>query len=460
MLACLACVSALAFATGGNEGSVEEQKLEVYVGPYTPNIPASVGPELEVAQIIADEYEEQHPGVTIEFYAAPADDWATALKTALAGGTAPDITTVQITQFWTDINKGWFAPLDEHLAEPNPYVEGNQQWLDIFYPDLSMRYRAPDDLLYTIAIDLVDTGVFYNKKIFEEVGVAVPTTWAELMDVQERIAAHGEYLPFAYRVGILNDWTTTVIQETLQRDLLEQINLDGDNRVSLEEFARAYKQGLYLSSDPTMQEAFRIIKDWSQYWQDGWATAQGEDTTRLFATQQAAMMWDGSWAMRSMKYDPAINFDWGIFALPPITEETTPLATGYTIPSVGGIGTQLAITNSAIDGNKVDLAIDFLRYWTAPQNSGRLINEYAAYLPNVRGIEPSAEMAPFAAALENWKNYWWDGRIGSEVYGKMNDEIWVPYLLDRQTLEETTAKRDALLAGAVDEVIASQGWDF
>ena len=103
MLVCLACVSALAFAGGDNEGNVEEQQLEVYVGPYTPNVPASVGPDLEVAQILADEYEEQHPGVTIEFFAAPADDWATALKTALAGGTAPDITTVQITQFWTDI---------------------------------------------------------------------------------------------------------------------------------------------------------------------------------------------------------------------------------------------------------------------------------------------------------------------------------------------------------------------
>ncbi len=172
------------------------------------------------------------------------------------------------------------------------------------------------------------------------------------------------------------------------------------------------------------------------------------------------MMWDGSWAMRNMKYDPAITFEWGIFAIPPITKATTPIAKGYTVPSVGGIANQLAITNSAINGDKVDLAVDFLRYWTAPKNAGRLINELATFLPNIRGVDPSPEMAPFQAALENWKNYWWDGRTGSEVYGKMTDEIWVPYLLDKATLEETIAKRDALLSGAVDELVEKQGWSF
>ncbi len=182
---------------------------------------------------------------------------------------------MQITEFWTDVDKGWFEPLDKYLAEPNPYAKGFATWMDIFYPDLSMRYRAPDDKLYTIAIDLVDTGVFFNKKIFEEVGVEVPTTWAEFIDVQKKIMEHGKYIPLAYRGGLLCDWTACVIREALQKDLMEQINLDGDNRVSLEEFARAYKQGLYKSSDPEMLATFEIIKDWSQYWQDGWATAKG-----------------------------------------------------------------------------------------------------------------------------------------------------------------------------------------
>ena len=346
------------------------------------------------------------------------------------------------------------------MNRPNPYVVGNKKWADLFYPDLSMRYRAPDDHLYTIAIDLVDTGVFYNKKIFQELGLQVPKTWAEFMGILKKIKQSGKYIPQAFEVGQLCDWGDCVIREALQKDLMEQINTNHDNRVDLQEFCKAYKQGLYKSSDPSMQATFQIIKEWSQYWQDGWATAKTADMNRLFATAQAAMMWDGSWVMRQMKYDPAINFQWGIFALPPITKDTTPVAKGYTVPSVGGIGEQLAITNSAVNGNKVETAVDFLMYWTAPNNAAQLLNERMVYLPNIRGVPSAPEMDPFKIALENWKNYWWDGRLGSEVYGKMTDDIWVPFLLGKITQQEATNRRDALLSSSVDAVIKSQGWNF
>jgi len=455
------CVSFAMFASAAAEEGVQKINLVVNVAGYTPNIPQSVGPELEVAAIIAEEYEKLNPGVTIEFYEAPSDGFgASALKTSLLGGTAPDITIVQITEFWTDTGKGWFEPLDEYFDKPNPYVEGNKKWMDLFYPDLSMRYRAPDDKLYTVAIDLVDTGVFYNKAIFKELGLEVPTNFAEFFDIQKKILENGKYVPFGFRGPLLCDWTTTIIQEALQKELMEQINTDGDNRVSLEEIARAYKQGLYMSGDPEMLEAFRIIKEWSQYWQEGWVTAKGEDVMRLYATQKIAMMWDGSWAMRGLKYDPAITFEWGIFSIPSITTATSPLAKGNTSPSVGGIANQMAVTNSAIRDGKVEAAIDFLMFWTAPQNAGRLINESMSFLPNIRGVVPSPEMDPFKDSLENWKNYWWDGRLGSEVYGKMTDEIWVPYLLDKASLEETIEKRDALLAENFDRLIEDQGWNF
>ncbi len=459
---CLACFSTVVSANGAEEANTDAKTLVVNVHGYTPDVPQAVGPKLRMARVIADEFEELNPGVTIEFRPSvgEANQLASNLKTALVAGTAPDITYVQITEFWTDVNKGWFVPMDEYLAKPNPYVPNVEKWQDLFGPDLSMRYRAPDDNLYTVAIDLVDTGVFYNKRIFEEVGVVVPTTWAEFVDVLEKIEAHGTYVPFSYQVGLLADWTTCVIREALQKDQLEQINLDGDNRVSIEEFSRAYKQGMFQSSNPTMQETFRIIKEWEEYWPKGWATMTMTDATRLFATQEAAMNWDASWAMRTMRYDPAITFEWGIFPLPPITKETTPLSLGVTVPSVGGIGEQLAVTESAIKGDKVDLAMDFLMYWTAPQNAGRLLDERLVYLPNIQGVIPSPGLEPFAKALENWKNYWWDGRLGSEVYGKMTNEVWGPYLLNKATLAETTVKRDELLSSNIERLIVEQGWDF
>ncbi len=99
----IVCVSLAMFVFATAEAGAQKINLVVHVAGYTPNIPQAVGPELEVAAIIAEEYEELNPGVTIEFFEAPSDGFgASTLKTSLVGGTAPDITNVQITEFWTD----------------------------------------------------------------------------------------------------------------------------------------------------------------------------------------------------------------------------------------------------------------------------------------------------------------------------------------------------------------------
>ena len=79
----LLCIGLPAFA----QGTAKAVNLVVYVAGYTPDVPQSVGPKLVAAKTIADQYQKAHPGVTIEFYPAPADasSWQTALKTALAG---------------------------------------------------------------------------------------------------------------------------------------------------------------------------------------------------------------------------------------------------------------------------------------------------------------------------------------------------------------------------------------
>ena len=48
--------------------------------------------------------------------------------------------------------------------------------------------------LWSLPIDLVATIIFYNQDVFDEYGLTVLATWAELIDIQQKLQAAGRHL--------------------------------------------------------------------------------------------------------------------------------------------------------------------------------------------------------------------------------------------------------------------------
>ncbi|MCC6444488.1 MAG: extracellular solute-binding protein [Armatimonadetes bacterium] len=377
--------------------------LTVYAQAYTPEIVTGDNPRpLKQFTYLARRYERLHPDVRISFIKNPVGDFRTWMITQLKGGTAPDIMWAHSDWTNQDAKYGWFVRLDPYLARPNPYVPGNKRWGDLFYADATDAKRAPDGSLYALPIDQVETGIFYNKAIFRKAGVSPPRTWEEFLAIQEKIRKAG-YIPFLM-VGTQEmwiTWTRSILQDQLFNDLLSRMDVrvaEGFRGVDTQEFVRAYKKGIFSARNPRYRECLRILKDWSRYWQKGFL---GTNDDRLFRLGRAAMFWNGSWYYDPIKRDPLRTFDFGVFPLPRLTRRTSPYAPDIEPRGVGGAASiQYAVTNTAIQGKKVEQAVDFLRFITAPKNLGPLVEEAGLFLPNVYGVPPAPSLKPFARILE------------------------------------------------------------
>src|SRR5690606_30697649 len=71
---------------------------------------------------LIDEFEAQHPGVTIEFTHEPFAGYNDKMVTRFAAGNPPDILHLPAANFMIYAQEGWLEPLDERLAASNSPV--------------------------------------------------------------------------------------------------------------------------------------------------------------------------------------------------------------------------------------------------------------------------------------------------------------------------------------------------
>jgi len=434
---------------------------------YTPERKTGDNPkELFELKRIAEEYEAAHPGVDIQFNMRAPGDFETWLTASLKGDVAPDIVWAHAEFCNERAQYGWFVNLDPYLEEPNPYVPGNERWFDQFYKDATDARRAPNGHLYIIPVDQVATAMFYNKDIFARAGIEkIPETWAEFLDVQKQLKKKGENA-FCMTAGgdfMRLNWAWRIITDQLYNGILDEIDVrkssaGGFAGVDAEEFVRAYRKGIISAHDDRFLEYFRIMKEWSQYWQDGFL-GTGDDL--LFRLGEAAIWWDGSWYVDMLERDPMREFEFGTFAVPLITKETSPFASGFSRGVGGATANQYAITSTAVRKGNVDLAVDFLRFITAPRNLGPMVAEAAMYVPNVKGVDINPKLAGFAKKLEAGHVLF--GEVpNSKIFNDHWGRTMQSYLGGQYTLDDVAGKMEAYLEAEVERLLRqNEGvWEF
>lgn len=165
--------------------STTQEELDIFVIQQTSG---------EGMQAFADAFMKENPGVKVNVEVV-MNDHATVLKSRDATGNLPDI-------FATG------SP-GEHALEP--YITSgkiadvsNFKVVQQLPEETKSSMTFSDQKIYNIPLTTGARGIIYNKDIFEEVGVSVPTTYTEFVDVCEKISAAG-YTPFA--MGATDGWT-------------------------------------------------------------------------------------------------------------------------------------------------------------------------------------------------------------------------------------------------------------
>jgi raffinose/stachyose/melibiose transport system substrate-binding protein len=442
--------------------------LRFFAQGYTPRHPTRPNEQTPTyLWRLEREYHRLHPEVNIEFVGNVVGDYDIWLTTQMIAGRAPDIAWEQAGVLWEQSRKGWWLSLDPYLERPNRYVPGNRRWLDLLNEEPTEARRAPDGHLYVLPLDLVETGIYYNKRIFREVGVKPPKTWDEFMKMQAKIKRAG-YVPFAFDVGrwpMRMSWAYAVIQDMVLDSKVDAIRGEpgtGEgygNAVTEKQLVRAIKRGVYSARDPQFQEVWRIIKDWSQYFHRSFLG--GGDVYRMFVTEKAAMLWDGSWQLKPLRMDPLREFEFGVFYVPRITKATTRYATGAPARGVGGASAaaQYCIPATTRDRGKLEAAVDWLMFMSTPEHAGAMVQDLGEFVPNVKGAPVSAEMKPFMAALGHHVRLPLFDGLGPD-FGDRWYKLLQAYLGDEITLDEAMDRLQRDMEGAADEAIRRYHWNF
>lgn len=222
------------------------------------------------------------------------------------------------------------------------------KWSERFAPSLLARNRYTADGktfgegdLWGVSAESEIVGFFYNKKIFADQGLSVPTTVAELETTFKTLRENG-IEPLIW--GNLDKWQAIHLYGELQgvrttRDFLDDLI-----------FRR--QQGAAFT-DQSFVDAATQMAAWNEAgcFLQGYDGITADDGTALFSSGGGAVLLQGSWATAAVKKD--LGEDAGFFLMPP-------LEAGKPVLSVGGVAIPYSITSNAKDADLCAAFIDSL----------------------------------------------------------------------------------------------------
>lgn len=323
--------------------------------------------------------------VTIDFY--ENEQYKTKLTTLLASNAVPDVFMTWELSYLEPFVKGG------KVAELISYLDADTEWKDSFAGG-TLDTLTYDEGIYAVPTQKTLCVMFYNKEIFEENGVTVPTTWDEFLNVCETLKANG-VTPMA--LCGTDAW--------IPAQFVQQISggMAGD------ELFKAICAGEEVWNNETHVKAAQEVKAMADagWFQDGYIGMGPEESRALFTTGKTAMYFQGAWDVGVVKESEIADVA-GAFVLPAYDAQ-------YSNISVGSVDTSFAVAETC--KNK-DAAVAFLKYWTSQEVEEEHLYE-AGKIPSVNFEIDETKLNPLMAEVLTISNQqvgltpWWDRQFGA-----------------------------------------------
>ncbi|GGN95809.1 ABC transporter substrate-binding protein [Saccharibacillus kuerlensis] len=246
-----------------------------------------------VQQDLLDGFEEE-TGIKVNLQLLPAEQTATVLQTKLAVDETPDIVQYNLASATTDLN----LERNFEILDDEPWVSRleNKEVLSAYGHVYSFH----------LSQDTGMQGVVYNKDMFEELGLTVPTNFEEFLAVCEKIKAAGitpVFMPFKDNWAA-NVWPAAAFADYAEKNdptLFEDINSNKKKWSEIPAFADILQQ---------QYEVYEKGYTNGDILSDSYDMAVGK-----FLNKEVAMMFMGDWLIQNVNdNDPSMNL--GVFPIP------------------------------------------------------------------------------------------------------------------------------------------------
>ena len=362
-------------------------------------------PITRTAEKMIDALEKANPDITIDYTNYNYNpEYLQALSAASASDNLADIVGLQpgsLTQTYSD-----------YLIDLSDYAkaEWGDDWTSVYdnvtQSQLQLGNKDGDDGHYILPIETQDIYVEYNKTLFEQLGLKVPTTYDELVEVSKTLRDNG-YAPLFF--GGADGWqhVNLLLMCTSQiSDTLFDECQNGEKAWTCDEMKQAMTNYKKLFDDGVMQDGSLSSTSYS-------------DGTTLFLAGQAGMMLLGSWWAQEYTSedvsDAVANWDYDYFYLPALEEGLSDSK------AIGGVDFGYGITKNC---ENPDLAWKALVSFATGEGAQEIANDMNNHLsyPN---IEPDTSAMVERDGLQNVVDEF--NRSGKDIAaGLVNQRIAEP----------------------------------
>ena len=139
--------------------------------------------EIETHQKVADAFMAEHPEIIVEITSEPWSDYFTKISTLWASG---DSSVIPDVLFLSPVTSYAAQGVLENL---DPYIEAAGYDLNDYWPAL-LEWSTYEGSVYGFPRDMSSEVLYYNKDIFDEVGVPYPDdtwTWDDLLAAADQL---------------------------------------------------------------------------------------------------------------------------------------------------------------------------------------------------------------------------------------------------------------------------------
>ncbi|RME85301.1 MAG: sugar ABC transporter substrate-binding protein [Caldilineae bacterium] len=379
--------------------------------------------EAKTHQMVADAFMAEHPNIKIETMVEPWGDYFTKIQALWAGGDPSVIPDVLFL---------WPTPryaAEGVLENLQPWIEKTGYDLSDYWPALLESAMYNGDV-YGLPRDIGLEVLYYNKDIFDEVGLEYPNdswTWDDLVAAAEKLSIPGERYALAMEGGKYQLWVGQNYGSILD-------DMRNPSKCTLTE--PAAMEGVKFFAD---------LMDKGYAMRDADLSQAGGDTA-VFLSGQAAMIIQNS--SRVSAFNAAgMNYDVEVVPIP---------KGGQRSASAGGA----AWVMSAASDNKEE-AWTFLSWLQSTDGGQRLYTESGEIFPALQSTarsdaflhqdKPPANRMAFLIEGENAKvgrfGYFpeW-GELDGSIISPAMQRIWAGEASPEEVLPALCEQVDAFLA--------------
>ncbi|MEK4249041.1 ABC transporter substrate-binding protein [Paenibacillus sp. FSL W7-1287] len=342
-----------------NSGGKSNVTLELAISKSSQDSPF-------IADWLLKEFETE-TGIKINLQLIPAEQSTTVLQTKLAVNEVPDLIQYNLASAVTDLN-----------LERNFEILDNEPWVDrILNADVLSAYG--NIYSFHVSQDTGMQGVVYNKDIFEELNLEIPTNYEEFLAVSEAIKASGitpVFMPYK-DAWAANIWPAAAFADYAAKNdptLFDDINANKKNWTDIPELEGILDQ---------QYQIFKLGYTNADVLSDSYDMAVGK-----FLNKEVAMMFMGDWLIQNIEsQDPEMNL--GLFAIP-YGED----------PTIGAspLGGQLFIPKNS---KHIAEAKQYLAFIASPEIAQKIVDE-ERYVSNLSDVTTPEQPAYKQEIIDNY----------------------------------------------------------